>query len=516
MKRLRQKTPRPAAPPCASAASGPDAAIGAVAKASSHQKNCRVQLHGQRMQCGAGELDALRQELQKAWDETNWSKKGWASRVKQIKKKPGAWGSFTHGGARKKPGRLPLSIGDAVESLRATSGIGDAVECQRASSAIADKAESERYTSAIGDKAESERDTSAIGDAVGSARAMPASGDGRAAPVAILTPTKVPSSGPLQADPQPEQGLPETLPKAVRDWRCSYTVIERLSGGAYGEVYTAKPKNTRSSLPPIFVVKLMHKTKQRARATSDQLREIQLMKELSHPNVLKLLGWRGTHFNVQLLFEKHDMDLRMFIKRSPVAQASAKILAKDLFSAVDYVHSHFILHRDIKPQNILVQSQPLAGIQGDFGLSRKLLPVLEVGQQQHLSADVCTLWYRAPEILLAHHDYGYPSDVWSMGIVLVEMAIGTPPVADTSEIGMLFKLFREFGTPNQAVWRELIAMREYTGKLGTCPFPSFPPHHTFPYGIYCEAGIQLARAMLQLSPSMRVSAHQATEHAWFR
>ena len=499
MKRLRQKTPQPAAP-CESAATGAAAAIGAVAKASRHQGGSRVQLHGQRVQCGAGQLEALRQELQKTWDEKNWSKEAWASRVKQIKKKQGAWGAMSHGGARKKA-KPVTSIGGytcAVDSGRLPSAIGDAVE-------------SERATSAIGDAAES--------DAAGSARAMSAIGDGRAAPVAILTPTKVPSSGPLQADPEPEEGLPETLPAAVATGArspCFYTVIERLSGGAYGEVYTAKPKTPGSGFPPIFVIKVMQKTKERARITSEQLREIQLMNTLSHPNVLKMLGWKGTHFNVQLLFEKHDMDLRRFINRSPITEGSAKLLALGLFSAVDYVHSHAILHRDIKPQNILVQSQPLAAILGDFGLARKLLPVLEVGQQQELSPDVCTLWYRAPEILLAHHAYGYPSDVWSMGIVLVEMAIGTPPLEDSSEIGMLFKMFREFGTPKQALWSELTGMQEYRGKFGTCPFPSFPPPQTFPYGIYCLAGIQLARAMLQLSPSLRVSAHQATEHAWFR
>ena len=265
MKRLHQKTPQPAAP-CASAATGAAAAIGAVAKASRHQGGSRVQLHGQRVQCGAGQLEALRQELQKTWDEKNWSKEAWASRVKQIKKKQGAWGAMSHGGARKKA-KPVTSIGGytcAVDSGRLPSAIGDAVE-------------SERATSAIGDAAES--------DAAGSARAMSAIGDGRAAPVAILTPTKVPSSGPLQADPEPEEGLPETLPAAVATGarsRCSYTVIERLSGGAYGEVYTAKPKTPGSGFPPIFVIKVMQKTKERALITSEQLREIQMMNTLSH------------------------------------------------------------------------------------------------------------------------------------------------------------------------------------------------------------------------------------------
>ena len=103
-----------------------------------------------------------------------------------------------------------------------------------------------------------------------------------------------------------------------------------------------------------------------------------------------------------------------------------------------------------------------------------------------------------------------------MGIVLVEMAIGAPPPVDSSEIGMSFKMFRKFGTPKQALWSELAGMQEYIGEFGTCPFPSFPPPQTFPYEIYCLDGIQLARAMLQLSPSLRVRAHDATEHAWFR
>ena len=103
-----------------------------------------------------------------------------------------------------------------------------------------------------------------------------------------------------------------------------------------------------------------------------------------------------------------------------------------------------------------------------------------------------------------------------MGIVLVELAIGAAPFADSSEIGMLFKMFRKFGTPKQALWSELAGMHEYIGEFGTCPFPSFPPPQTFPYEIYCLDGIRLARAMLQLSPSLRVRAHHATEHAWFR
>ena len=149
------------------------------------------------------------------------------------------------------------------------------------------------------------------------------------------------------------------------------------------------------------------------------------MKELgsAHPNVLKLLGWRDTHFNVQLILELFDLDLRKYINHQALVASVAKKLAKDIFSAVTYVHSCQILQRDIKPPNILVQRQPLAAILGDFGCARKLLRTSSSAEEQVLSPDVCTLWYRAPEILLSHHQYGCPSDIWSVGVVLAEMKI---------------------------------------------------------------------------------------------
>ena len=294
--------------------------------------------------------------------------------MKQIKGKPGDLG-----------GHVAWWI-EENKTKPVTSAIGDAVESERATSA------------AIGDAAESERATSAIGDAAGSARAMSAIDEGRAAPIATMTPIKIvrESSRPEQ---EPAQGLPETLPAALpatAGWQRSYTVIKRLAGGTFGEVYAVKPNKPDSGLPPIFVVKLMPKTKQKARATSEHLRDIALVKELGqrHPNILKLLGWKGTHFNVQLFFEFYNMrthfnvqlffefynmNLRKFINRSPVTQGSAKMLASGVFSAVDYVHSHALPHRDIKPDNILAQSQPLAATVGDYGRTDNAIIVISRG-----------------------------------------------------------------------------------------------------------------------------------------
>ena len=217
-------------------------------------------------------------------------------------------------------------------------------------------------------------------------------------------------------------GLPQVLPATQsvgpRWLRSTYIVIERIAGGTFGDVYKAKPKKDDSGLPSTFVVKLTHKSLKKAQATTEQEREISLMKELAqskHPNILKLLGWRGTHFNMQLFFELYDQDLRKYVNGKPLHSRVSRKLSHDVFRAVAFVHSHCILHRDIKPPNILVRNQPLAAILGDFGCARKLLPNVEGASQQPLTQDVCTLWYRAPEILLSHDKYGYASDVWSVG-----------------------------------------------------------------------------------------------------
>ena len=151
-------------------------------------------------------------------------------------------------------------------------------------------------------------------------------------------------------------------------------------------------------MPETFVVKLTHKSLKQAKWTTEQERELSVMKELTdarHPNILRLVGWRATHFNCQLFFELYDLDLRRYIKGKPLAAHVCKKLSCDVARAVACVHAHEILHRDIKTSNILIRIQPLAAVLGDFGCARKLLPNVEVtSQQQQLTPDLCTLWYR--------------------------------------------------------------------------------------------------------------------------
>ena len=119
-------------------------------------------------------------------------------------------------------------------------------------------------------------------------------------------------------------------------------------------------------------------------------------------------------------------------------------------------HSHRVLHRDLKPQNLLIDTETNSLKLADFGLARAFAIPLRA-----YTHEVVTLWYRAPEILLGAKQYSTPVDVWSIGCIFAEMINQSPLFPGDSEIDQLFKIFRGLGTPDDSVWPEVSQLPDY-------------------------------------------------------
>ncbi|KAI5189087.1 hypothetical protein NECID01_0442 [Nematocida sp. AWRm77] len=148
------------------------------------------------------------------------------------------------------------------------------------------------------------------------------------------------------------------------------------------------------------------------------LREISIMKKLTHKNILLFLDVIHTETQLTIVLEYIDTDLRkLLLSSAPVCELS---LITQLVEGVAYLHQQKIVHRDLKPQNLLVDKAGCLKI-ADFGLARSF----EIKMASY-SSEVVTLWYRSPELLQGCKVYSYSIDMWSIGCIASEILTRAP------------------------------------------------------------------------------------------
>ncbi|WAQ99014.1 CDK7-like protein, partial [Mya arenaria] len=149
------------------------------------------------------------------------------------------------------------------------------------------------------------------------------------------------------------------------------------------------------------------------------LREIKLLQELHHPHIIGLLDVFGQKSNVSLVFDFMETDLEVIIKDSSLILTLAHIKSYILqtLKGLEYLHANWILHRDMKPNNLLINKDGVLKL-GDFGLAKFFGSPNRVYTHQ-----VVTRWYRCPELLFGARNYGTGVDMWAVGCILAELLL---------------------------------------------------------------------------------------------
>jgi serine/threonine protein kinase len=281
-----------------------------------------------------------------------------------------------------------------------------------------------------------------------------------------------------------------------------YKVTKVLGDGTYGSVLRAQNKSTGEWVA-------IKKMKQKYYSWEEcmKLREINSLRKLIHPNIVKLKEVIRENDELHLVFEFMDANLYEFMKAraKPIPQSQVRNIMFQTMQALHHVHTHGYFHRDMKPENLLIAGDLVK--LADFGLAR------EIRARPPFTDYVSTRWYRAPEVLLRSSVYNSPLDIWACGGIMAELYTLRPLFPGSSESDQLFKTCSVLGTPTDAEWREGMKLASQLGFR----WPTLVPtrlEQLIPMAN--QEGIDMMMSMMQWDPNRRISTAKSLQHPYFQ
>ncbi|RZF41845.1 hypothetical protein LSTR_LSTR005307 [Laodelphax striatellus] len=288
-----------------------------------------------------------------------------------------------------------------------------------------------------------------------------------------------------------------------------YEHIEVVGEGSYGIVMKCRHKETGQ----IVAIKKFIETEEDHNVRKMALREIRMLRRLHHDNLVNMIEVFRRKKRFFLVFEYMDHTVLDELETTP-GGLGEKVSREHLFQvvrAIHFCHNNNIVHRDVKPENILVSTSGVVKL-CDFGFARLLVP-----SGENYTEYVATRWYRAPELLVGDTKYGRPVDIWAIGCLLAEMISGDPLFPGDSDIDQIYKITNLLGklcpyhqqliakNPTlREIREENISEIDNKLKALMMKFPS-----------WSSGAIDFLFACLRLDPNDRANSNQLLDHNFF-
>ena len=267
----------------------------------------------------------------------------------------------------------------------------------------------------------------------------------------------------------------------TNDPKLIYHKIKILGQGSFGTVYLAKNKKLNSN----FAMKIIQKSDKDSKREGNLMNEINFLRKLDHPNILKINDFYSTK-NEYIIITEFCPEGELFyeIKNfAPFDEPLAAWYMKQILSAVNYCHKYKIIHRDLKPENILISKRNKKGFNFikiiDFGTA-----ILFNKKNKKLAGSI---YYLAPEVISKERNYSEKCDIWSCGIIMYILLTGKPPFNGDSDEEIV-----------KSIMRSHLNLEKY------------------PWPIISIEAKDLLKKLLKYDQNKRISAEDALNHEWFK
>lgn len=216
----------------------------------------------------------------------------------------------------------------------------------------------------------------------------------------------------------------------------TYESLGVIGEGTYGVVMKARHRETGQ----VVAIKKFKESDEDEQVRKTSLREVRVLKQLRHDNIITLLEVFRRKGKLYLVFEYVERTILEVLEQRPhgLEDSEVRRYMYQLLRGVEYCHAHNVMHRDIKPENILISKNGTLKL-CDFGFAR----AMSIGGKY--TDYVATRWYRCPELLVGDVEYGKGVDVWAIGCIFAEIATGMPLFPGESDVDQLAHIMRCFG-----------------------------------------------------------------------